>query len=154
MACVPNTGCVLYERLRNSNCHTAVLSEVDFFFFFCWHYSLLWALACWTIPLHWPLSITNFLHLLTPNTWRSPSTSSLHPFLGLPLVPSSSWVKITLSNILQNYGKVKIFVTVGKNGSYLHKNVHKGLNSGNCFPSRLLSKNLHFKRSWLLYLTD
>ena len=36
------------------------------------------------------------LHLLTPSTWRSLSTSSLHPFLGLPLrlVPSRSWVKI------------------------------------------------------------
>ena len=42
--------------------------------------------------------ITNSLHLLTPSTWRSLSTSSLHPFLGLSLrfVPSSSWVKIFL----------------------------------------------------------
>ena len=37
------------------------------------------------------------LHLLTPSTWRSLSTSSFHPFLGLPLlVPSSSWGKIFL----------------------------------------------------------
>ena len=44
------------------------------------------------------LSATNSLHLLTPSTWRSLSTSSFHPFLGLPhlLVPSSSWVKIVL----------------------------------------------------------
>jgi len=44
------------------------------------------------------LSITNSLHLLTPNTWRSLATSSLHPFLGLPLrlAFSSSWVKIFL----------------------------------------------------------
>ena len=42
--------------------------------------------------------ITNSLHLLTPSTWRSLSTSSFHPFLGLPLrlVPSSSWTKIFL----------------------------------------------------------
>jgi len=42
------------------------------------------------------LSATNSLHLLTPSTWRSLSTSSFHPFLGPPLlfVPSSSWVKI------------------------------------------------------------
>ena len=42
--------------------------------------------------------ITNYLHLLTPNTWRSLSTSSLHPFLGLPLrlVLSRFWVKIFL----------------------------------------------------------
>ena len=42
------------------------------------------------------LSATNSLHLLTPSTWRSLSTSSFHPFLciSLLLVPSSSWVKI------------------------------------------------------------
>jgi len=64
-------------------------------FFFRWRYSPLWALACWKIPLHLSLSITSSLHLPTPNTWRSLSTSSLHPFLGLPLRldPSSSWVK-------------------------------------------------------------
>jgi len=56
------------------------------FFFFRWHYSPLWAfLACRTIPLHFFLSITISLHLLTPSTWSSFSTSSLHPFLGLPL---------------------------------------------------------------------
>ena len=69
-----------------------------FFFFFRWCYSPLWALACRTIPLHFFPSITNSIHLLTPSTWRSLSTSSLHPFLGLPLrvVLSSSWVKIFL----------------------------------------------------------
>jgi hypothetical protein len=69
-----------------------------FFFFFHWRYSPLWALACRTIPLHLSLSITNSLHLLTPNTWRSLSTSSFHLFLGLPfrLVRYSSWVKIFL----------------------------------------------------------
>ena len=72
-------------------------------FFFHWRYSPLWALTCRTIPLHFSLSITNPLHLLTPSTWRSLSTSSLHPFLGLPLrlVPSSSWVKI-FSGILSS----------------------------------------------------
>ena len=42
------------------------------------------------------LSATNSLHLFTPSTWRSLSTSSFQPFLGFPLllVPSSSWVKI------------------------------------------------------------
>jgi len=39
-----------------------------FFFFFHWHYSPLWPLACQTIPFHFSLSITNSLHLLTPNT--------------------------------------------------------------------------------------
>ena len=44
------------------------------------------------------LSIASSLHLLTPSTWRSLSTFSLHPFLGLPLrlVSSSSRVKIFL----------------------------------------------------------
>ena len=72
--------------------------SINIFFFFRWHYSPLWALGCRTIHLHFSLSITNSLHLLTPSTWRSLSTSSLHPFLGLPLrlIPSSSWVKIFL----------------------------------------------------------
>jgi hypothetical protein len=35
-------------------------------FFFRWRYRPLWALACRTIPLHLSLSITNSLHLLTP----------------------------------------------------------------------------------------
>ena len=71
--------------------------RIKLLFFFRWRYSPLWALACRTIPLHFSLSITNSLHLLTPSTWRSLSTS-LRPFLGLPLhlVPSSSWVKIFL----------------------------------------------------------
>ena len=65
------------------------------FFFFHWHYSPLWALACQTMSLHFVLSLTNSLHLLTPSTWRSLSIS-LHPFLGRPLrfVPSSSCLKI------------------------------------------------------------
>jgi len=47
---------------------------------------------------HFFLPATNSLHLLTPTTWRSLSTSSFHLFLGLPLllVPSSYWVKIFL----------------------------------------------------------
>ena len=68
------------------------------FIFFHWHYSSLWSLVCQTMSFHFFLSATNSLHLLTPNTWRSRSTSSFHLFLGLPLllVPSSSWVKIFL----------------------------------------------------------
>ena len=72
--------------------------KIIVFFFFHWHYSPLWALACRTISFNFSLSITNSLQLLTPSTWRSLSTSSFHPFLGLPLcfIPSSSWVKIFL----------------------------------------------------------
>jgi hypothetical protein len=47
--------------------------------FFHWRYNLLWALACRTIPLHLSLSVTNSVHLLTPNTWRSLSTSPSFP---------------------------------------------------------------------------
>ena len=76
--------------------------------FFHWRYSPLWALACRKIPLHFSLSITNSLRLLTPSTLRSLSTSSLHPFLGLPLrlVHSNTWVKIflrILSSILSRW---------------------------------------------------
>ena len=54
------------------------------------------------------LSATNSLHLLTPSTWRSLSTSSFHIFLGLPLhlVPSSSWeifLSILSSSILSTW---------------------------------------------------
>ena len=66
------------------------------FFFLHWHYSPLWALSCRTISFNFFLSVTSSLHLLIPSTWRSLSTSSFHPFLGLHLrlVPSRSWVKI------------------------------------------------------------
>ena len=66
--------------------------------FFHWHYSPLWALACQTLSVHFFLSAINSLHLLTPSTWRSSSTSSFHLFLGLPLllVSFSSWVKMFL----------------------------------------------------------
>ena len=48
------------------------------------------------MSFHFFLSATNSLHLLTPSTWRSLSTSSFHLFLCLPLllVLSSSSVKI------------------------------------------------------------
>jgi hypothetical protein len=38
------------------------------FFFFHWHYSPLWALACRTMSFHIFLSATNSVHLLTPST--------------------------------------------------------------------------------------
>ena len=78
--------------------HLYVLIFCLTFFSFHWHYSPLWALACRTMSFHYFLSPTNSLHPLTPSTWTSLSTSSFHPFLGLPLllVPSSSWVKIFL----------------------------------------------------------
>ena len=76
---------------------------IFFFFFFHWNYSPMWALACRTMSFHFFLSAISYLHLLTPSTGRSLSTSSFHLFLGLPLllVPSSSWVKI-FSGILSS----------------------------------------------------
>jgi len=50
------------------------MSMCTHLFFFRWRYSLLWALACRTVPLHFYLSFTNSVHLLTPSTWRSLST--------------------------------------------------------------------------------
>ena len=84
--------------LNSKYCPVRMGFLIFFFFFFHWHYSTLWALACRTMSFHFFLSATNSPHLLTPNTWRSLSTSSFHLFLGLPLllVPSSSWVKIFL----------------------------------------------------------
>ena len=76
-----------------------------FFFVFHWQYSPLWALSCRTMSFHFFLSATNTLHLLTPSTWRSLSTSSFHLFLGFPLllVPSSSWVKIFLGTLSSSF---------------------------------------------------
>jgi len=86
----PDDGCVAAE--------ICCLDDNLFFFTFGGRYSPLWVLACRTIPLHFSLSITNSLLLLSPSTWKSLSTFSLHPFLGLllRLVPSNSWVKIFL----------------------------------------------------------
>ena len=99
---------------QNRNKRTVIkyithLYHLYIFLFFHWHYSPLWALACRTISFHFFLSATSSLHLLSPSTWRSLSTSSFHLFLGLPLllVPSSSWVKnflgILSSSILSSW---------------------------------------------------
>ena len=94
---------------KYKNNHESNQQDATIFFFFHWSYSPLWALAWRKILLHFCLSITNSLRLFTPSTWRSLSTSSLYPFLGLPLrlVPSSSWVKIFLgilsSSVMQLY---------------------------------------------------
>jgi len=92
-------SCYNLQRQRNSlNSNSFNYLFIYFSFFFQWHYSPLWTLPCRTIPFNFFLSVTNSLHLLTPSTWRSLSTSSFHLFLGftLHLVASSSWVKIFL----------------------------------------------------------
>ena len=89
-----------FQGRRNTLVCTKILPPPLLFLllFFHWHYSPLWALACRTMSFHFFLSATKSLHLLTPSIWRSLSTSSFHPFMGLPLflVPSGSWVKIFL----------------------------------------------------------
>ena len=78
LACLFCRSCYLY---RSWNSDLFCSPPITQFYFFRWRYSPLWALACRTIPLHFSLSITSSLHLLTPSTWRSLSTSFLHPFL-------------------------------------------------------------------------
>jgi hypothetical protein len=70
-------------------------------FFFLWHYSPLWALACRTISFHFFLSATNSLHLLTPSTWRSLSTPSFHLFLGLLLLLNIIYTG-SITNVIQD----------------------------------------------------
>ena len=88
--------------------HQLYTVKCTVFFFFHWLYSPWWALVCRTMSFHFFISVTNSLHLLTPSTWRSLSTS-FHPIiLGLPLrlVPSRSSVKIflgILSSILSRW---------------------------------------------------
>ena len=59
-----------------------------FFFFFslCCRYTPLCVLVFSVIFFHPVLSLLNFLHPLIPVVWISSSTSSIHLFLGLPLI--------------------------------------------------------------------
>ena len=54
--------------------------------FFYWHYNPLWVLAFLVILFHSILSLHNFPHPLIPILCTSSSTSSIHLFLGLPLI--------------------------------------------------------------------
>ena len=86
------------------------------------------------MSFHFFLSATNSLHLLTPTTWRSLSTSSFHPFLGLPLllVPSSSWVKIFLgilsSSILSRWPNKLILCP------FIHFTIFSPFQAPHCLP--------------------
>ena len=55
-------------------------------FFFCWRYNSLWVLAFSMIFFHSVLSLLSFLHPLILVVCISSSTSSVHLFLGLPLI--------------------------------------------------------------------
>jgi len=60
--------------------------QIFFFFFFYWHYNPLWILAFSVILFHSALSLHNFLHPLIPILCIYSSVSSVHLFLGLPLI--------------------------------------------------------------------
>ena len=62
------------------------LNVYIFFFFICWRYNPLWVLAFSAIFFHSVLSLLSFLHPLIPIVWISSSTSSIHLFLGRPLI--------------------------------------------------------------------
>jgi hypothetical protein len=57
-----------------------------FFFFFYWHYNTMWVLALSVIVFHSSLSLHCFLHRLIPIICISSSMSTIHLFLGLPLI--------------------------------------------------------------------
>jgi len=56
------------------------------FFFFYWQYNPLWVLAFSVILFHSTLSLHCFLHRLIPIMCISSSISTIHLFLGLPIV--------------------------------------------------------------------
>jgi hypothetical protein len=82
----------LCKTYCNQQCQKG-LKYIPIFFYFHWHYSPLWALACRTMSIHFFLSATNTLHLFTPSTWRSLSTSSFHLFL----YPHHMYIKMVLT---------------------------------------------------------
>ena len=57
-----------------------------FFFSLCCRYNPLWVLAFSTIFFQSVLSLLSFPHPLIPIVWMSSSTSSIHLFLGHPLI--------------------------------------------------------------------
>jgi len=62
------------------------MSPICFFFFFDWHCNQLWVLASSVILFHSALSLHWFLHRLIPIIGTSPSISTIHLFLGLPVI--------------------------------------------------------------------
>jgi len=59
---------------------------VNIVFFLRWRYSPLWGLAFSAIFFHSVLSLLSFLRPLIPIVWISSSASSVHLFLGRPLI--------------------------------------------------------------------
>ena len=67
-------GPIPHPRASFRVCVCVCLSTSGIFFFH-WHYSPLWALACRTMSFHFFSYLPPTLHLLTPSTSRSLSTS-------------------------------------------------------------------------------
>ena len=90
MTClVGHTDC--YYVMSNSLCglpperETAdIIQKITFFFY--WHYNPLWILAFSVILFHSALSSHCFLHRLIPIIYVFSSMSTIHLFLGLPLI--------------------------------------------------------------------
>jgi hypothetical protein len=76
----------LQEQFCNLSLSTLYILSVQYFFFFYCRYNPLWVLAVSVILLQSALSLHNFLHPLIPILCISSSTSSVHLFLGLPLI--------------------------------------------------------------------
>ena len=74
-----------YEQVSYVKQHL-LLTDIFFFFFFYWRHNPLWVLAFSVILFHSVLCLLNFLHPLIPIDWISSSVSSIHLFLGLPLI--------------------------------------------------------------------
>jgi len=55
-------------------------------FFLCCRYNPLWVLAFSAIFFHSVISLLSFLRPLIPIVWMSSSATSIHLFLGLPLI--------------------------------------------------------------------
>ena len=95
-----NAHCPLSECSVATYRYVTVFSMciIYVFFFFHWHYSPLWALACRTVSFHFSYLPPTLSIFSLPALEDLFFTSSFHLFLGRPflLIPSSSWAKIFL----------------------------------------------------------
>jgi hypothetical protein len=94
--------CRAGQATDNNMAHARCM--LDTFFFFHWCYNPLWVLAFSVNFFHSVLSFLNFLHPLTPIAWISSSTSSIHLFLGLPLILLPIDFHSSILLVLDTYG--------------------------------------------------
>ena len=98
-------GSYLLQCISTFTCHYQSTRTPNWFFHVPSSSSVGATARCGLWPVEQYLSICSYLSptlsiFSLPSTWRSLSTSSLHPFLGLPLrlVPSNSSVQIFLGH--------------------------------------------------------